>query len=883
MKTNRKSALSALATAWLCLPLTHSGQAASTQSPVLDWSTFLGGNYVERLRNVGVDSSGNIVVAGDTYSTDFPATGTFPPGPGLKYDSNANRWYEDAVVAKFSPDGAQRLWAVYLGGAGLTGDTIGPKGFAVNSAGDVYITGFTDSPDFPITGGLAHSGLSDAYVAKIKGDGSAILWSVFLGGADEDWGIALALDAQENVYVAGLTRSANFPVLNPFDSTLGGAQDAFVAKFDASGNCLWSSYLGGDSGEDRAAALVVDVNGDLVLFGDTESSDFPTTAGAYDTTLGGSDDAFVTKLAANGTGIVWSTLLGGSNKEHDLTPGPNPPLNNLLRLKYPRGDIALDSAGNIIVAGLTYSSDFPTTTGAFDRTLGGIVDGYVAKLSPNGASLLWATYLGGSASGASEMVVGIARNPWDEIFVTGRTDSPDFPATADALQTTFQGGGQDGFITQFAADGSLLYSSFLGGSQASDTGLGIAYDSGNVLVTGWSLAGGFPITAGTYQSGCASCTSDIAGGTSSDGFVIKLLDAFIAHDGFESGNYAGGSGWSGAWTTTGDISILTSSGLHSGTRHVRLRRGTGLLSRTVNVPPGTTTLSLGYWYKAHSFEGTEHAQVRVSANGASVTNTLTSAQSDNVYHYDEMDLTSLLPATQIQVTFDANMGDVNDNWYLDDIRLTGTSEPVPPVASAGADQTVTDTDNTGAETVTLNGSASFDPDGGGLAAYEWKEGATVLGTSVSINPSLAVGVHTITLTVTDDEGAIASDTVQVTVNAAPPPPANPLHCGDLDGTSANSGKNWKASVVVTVHNGNHALVQGATVSIQWGGGAGGAASATTDADGRCTFVSGDLSKQSSTATFTITSVSRATLTYSAAANHDSDGDSNGTTITVNKP
>jgi hypothetical protein len=739
--------------------------------PVLDWSTFLGGSYVERLRHVGVDPSGNLVAAGDTYSTDFPATGAFPPGPGLKYDSNLGLWHEDAVVAKFTPDGTQLLWAVYLGGAGLTGDTTGPKGFAVNSVGDVYLAGFTDSPDFPVTGGPAHSGLSDGFVAKIKGDGSALLWSTLLGGTDEDWGAALALDSQENVFVAGLTRSANFPTLNAFDSTLGGAQDAFVARFNAAGNCLWSSFFGGNLGEDRVVALGVDANTNLFLFGDTESVDFPVSAGAYDTTLGGNDDAFVTKLAGDGTGILWSTFLGGSNKENDMVSGPNPPLNNLLRLKNPRGDIALDSAGTIVVAGQTYSDDFPTTVGAFDRTLNGGNDGFVTKLNSDGTQLLWSSYLGGSTSAPpderEEIASGIAVNPWDEIFVIGWTYSSDFPVTPGGLKTSLQyNNRKDGYLTQFSADGSqLLYSTYIGGNENEDVALGVAYHSGNVFVTGWAQASTFPITAGTYQPGCVSC-AQASMGYASDGYVMKFLDAFIAHDGFESGNYSGGEGWTGNWTASGDTSILSSSGPHSGSRHVRLRSSTGYLQRTINLPPGSTSVQLGFWAKVDSFESGDQAVVLAKSTGASFTTiaSLNSAQSDNKYHYYELDLTSFLPATQIQIAFDAAMNANNDNWYLDDIRLTGTSAPVPPAANAGADQTVTDTDNTGAETVTLNGSASLDPDGGGIVAYEWKEGATVLGTAASLNTSLSVGVHTITLTVTDDEGATASDTVQVTVN-----------------------------------------------------------------------------------------------------------------------
>jgi len=837
--------------------------------PVLDWSTFLGGSSSVNLRDVKVDAAGNICVSGTTTAADLPVTAGFSTGPGVGA-------LQDVVVAKFNASGTELLWLGYLGGAGATTEEVAiGNSLALDSAGNLLLVGFTESPDFPTTGGPLHAGTFDVFITKISHDGSAILRSSLLGGANADFASGMALDAQENLLVTGFSQSADFPTtVGAFDTTLGDTQDAFVMKFDAAGTLQWSSFLGGANGEERGAAIVNDANGDVVVSGDTGSSDFPVTAGALDTELGGSNDAFVAKIRSDGTAILWATFVGGSGSEHDLVSLFSP-------VTYHRGDLALDSVGNILIAGQTLSSDFPATSGAFQTTLAGDMDGYVAKLTPDGASLIWASYLGGSGGNEyQELIWGIALNPWDDVFLIGRTDSPNFPVTADAVQNSFPGGLQDGFLTKLSADGSNLeYSTYLGGSQNRDVALGIAYDSGNVLVAGWAASTSYPTTAGAYQTGCSSCGVGWA-----DGVLMKFLDAFLVQDGFESGNYSGGAGWAGSWTTSGDVSILTSSGPHSGSRHVRLRRGTGLLSRTVNIPAGSTTLKLGFWSKVLSFEGTEHANVRVSANGGSLTtvHTLTSAQSDNTYHYYEIDLTSYVAASQIQIIFDANMGDVNDNWYLDDIRLTGTQGNIPPIANAGADQTVTDADSSGGESVTLDGTASSDPDGT-ITAYEWKQGATLLGNTATLNVNALLGTSIYTLTVTDNEGATSTDTVQIIVNTPTPPPANPLHCGDLDGTSSNSGKNsWKATVVVTMHDGNHAPVQGATVFIQWGGGASGAANLTTDANGRCTFTSGNISKSSPSATLSITGAGHATLTYSAA-NHDPDSDSNGTSIIVNKP
>jgi hypothetical protein len=205
--------------------------------------------------------------------------------------------------------------------------------------------------------------------------------------------------------------------------------------------------------------------------------------------------------------------------------------------------------------------------------------------------------------------------------------------------------------------------------------------------------------------------------------------------------------------------------------------------------------------------------------------------------------------------------------------------PLPPVADAGPDQTVTDTDGSGSELLTLDGSGSFDPDGT-IVAYEWSQDGTVLGTTPTLDVDVAVGTWTVTLTVTDNDGATDIDTVQLTVTS---PTANASHCGDLDGSAANQGSlKWKATVTVVIHDASENPAAGATVSAQWSAGATG--TATTGANGQGTFTLSNLSKQNTpSVTLTITSVTHPTLTYNAGANHDPDGDSNGTSITVNRP
>ncbi len=775
--------------------------------PVLDWSTSIGGSFNDSLSVVKVAPTGDVVVAGLTFSTDLPSASGFGPTPGINLGSD-QVWHTDIYLARFSADGTQLQWAGYLGGAGATSESMGRnKALAIDPAGDVYVTTHTRSPDFPVwpLGNSVHQGQVDASITRIKGDGSAILWSRLMGASADDYGQAVALHGTD-LYLSGTTTSPDFPVTA---RAFGGMQDAFVTKLNvADGTVVWSAFLGG-SMEERISGILADASG-VILFGDTDSADFhepdfPAPAG-HDRTLGGGNDAFLTKLASNGA-ILWSTYLGGSQAETTA----------ILSLpQFPRTwgftDFTLDSTGSIVAAGQTWSSDFPNTTGRFQSALAGVNDAYVAKLTPGGV-LLWATYLGGvgpqNAAGLQDAATGVAVNPWDEILVGGVTLSPDFPITADALKPVMQADGfQDGFMAKLERDGQqLLYSTYVGNDGWNDAVLALDYGLGKVVVAGWHFDTLNPITAGTFRQECNNCGSET--------LLMSFLDAFIAHDGFESGNYAGGLGWAGDWTASGDASILALSGPHSGSGHVRLRGSTGYLQRTVSVPPGSITLRLGFWAKVNSFESGDRADVLVRSTGASFTTvaSFTSAHSDSNYHYYEVDLTSFLPATQIHLAFDAAMNASNDNLYLDDIRLTGTSGSVPPIANAGPDQSVSDADNNGVQTVTLNGSASADPDGGGVVNYEWREGATVLGSGATLVVSLPLGAHAITLTVTDDEGATDDDTVQIAINPNQTPFANAGADQTVTDTD-NSG-----AQIVTLNGAASSDADGSILSYEWKEGA----------------------------------------------------------------
>jgi hypothetical protein len=332
---------------------------------------------------------------------------------------------------------------------------------------------------------------------------SALDYSTFLGGNGMDEAYAVVTDAAGNTYVTGTTSAANYPVsAGAFDQSLDGIYDAFVAKFRPDGSRAWATYLGG-SGEERGHGIAVDGAGNVFVLGRTNSTDFPTTAGSFDTTFNGGVDAFVTKLGADGTVLVYSTYLGGADFEMD---------EGFDALARRVGAIAVDSAGNAYVTGSTKSTDFPATAGAFRTAHAGLNDVFVSKLNPSGTQLVYSTFLGGDDNDRGH---GIAVDSAGNAFVSGEAVSRDFPTTADAFQTTSGGGFSDLFVTRLNAAGSALtYSTYLGGTGSELPGR-LALDSGgNVYASGSTASFDFPTTAGAFQTAKAS------GGF--DAFVTKL-------------------------------------------------------------------------------------------------------------------------------------------------------------------------------------------------------------------------------------------------------------------------------------------------------------------------------------------------------------------------
>jgi hypothetical protein len=386
-------------------------------------------------------------------------------------------------------------YATYLGGSAEDE----AFAIAVDASGNAYVTGQTKSPNFP--GALVSAGPTfDVFVSKLAPNG-AVIRSTILGGNGDDSGLGVAVNAM-GTFVIGNTNSSNFPTtvlaIGP-----GGGQDAFVAKLDNTSLVpVYVTRIGG-SGNDSGNGIAVDSAGNAYIGGETFSANFPTQS-PIQAAIAGADDGFVAKLNAAGTALTYSTYLGGSSG--DLVTG-----------------IALDGSNNAYVTGITVSTDFPKTTGAFQTSQAGADDGFVTAIKADGSALIYSTFLGGSGT---DDALGIAVDSAGEAYVTGNTDSSNFP-TASAAQATLKGA-KDVFITKLKADGSgLVFSTYFGGT-LDDSGTGIALDSfDDVYVTGRTLSSDYPTGGSAFQG---------SSGGGSDAFVSELSNTgFLVYSSYLGG------------------------------------------------------------------------------------------------------------------------------------------------------------------------------------------------------------------------------------------------------------------------------------------------------------------------------------------------------------
>jgi hypothetical protein len=488
----------------------YDGRRPLVIDPTLVYSTYLGGNGDERGRGIAVDAAGAAYVTGETPSADFTASCTAPCTVlDATFGGGPSPFPTDAFVTKLNATGTALVYSTYLGGSG--GD--GGAGIAVDAQGAAYVTGTTRSADFtagctaPCTvldatfGGGPSPSPTDAFVTKLDPTGSALVYSTYLGGSSIDQGFGIAVDAQGAAYVTGSTGSTDFTAGCTAPCTvLGTPPGGFVTKLNAAGTALLYAAFPGGSGR-----IAVDAEGAAYVMGSTRSRDL--TAGCtapcvvLDATLAGGMtglDAFVIKLNATGTALLYSTYLGGNGDDFGHS-------------------IAVDAAGAAYVTGTTFSTDFTAGCTApcvvLDATRGvgeWPTDAFVTKLDPTGSALVYSTYLGGNSEDASR---AIAVDAAGAAYVTGSTSSRDFTAGCTAPCTVL-GTPPGGFVTKLNAAGTaLLYAAFLSGSPA-----GIAVDAaGAAYVTGFTFSTDF-------TAGCtAPCTVlDSTYNGNGDTFVVKI-------------------------------------------------------------------------------------------------------------------------------------------------------------------------------------------------------------------------------------------------------------------------------------------------------------------------------------------------------------------------
>jgi hypothetical protein len=476
------------------------GVAPLVIDPGIEWGTLLGGGNYDRAAAVAVAPDGSTIVVGESLSPDFPTT---PGALDSTYNGSAPlpSPFGDAVVSRLLPDGSGIVYSTYLGG---TENDVG-RTVALNSAGEALVSGWTGSPDFPTTAGsydTTFNGLGpgtnsggDLFVVRLGASGTSLVYSTFVGGSDLEYTVSMALTPAGEPTVAGHVHSTDFPVTpGAYDTSFTLFSEAFVTRLNSAGTALvFSSFIGGGE-EEYPYAMDVAPNGETTIGGGTDSSDFPVTPGALDTTYNGGPahlaEAFLTRFSADGSGLLFSTFLGSPGDEVAFA-------------------LEVSASGSTTATGQTNSPLFPTTPGAIGTTHAGLYDVFVTRLASTGATLVASTLLGGAGDEVGE---GISLDASGAPTVVGRTGSTGFPVTAGAYATV-HGASDDAFVARLSAPASVLYyASFLeGNSWESAHGVEIA-GSGSATVVGETFAFDFPTTPGAF---------DTTNGGSADAFVLR--------------------------------------------------------------------------------------------------------------------------------------------------------------------------------------------------------------------------------------------------------------------------------------------------------------------------------------------------------------------------
>ncbi|MBN1538879.1 MAG: hypothetical protein JW939_01950 [Candidatus Thermoplasmatota archaeon] len=441
----------------------------------LVYATFIGGSRFDNCYDCELDASGNVIIGGDTASEDFHAG-------DRTYDTTYNGGY-DLFVMKFDPSGRNLIFTTFLGG----GYSETHCYIEIDGNGDIFVMGSGGGEDFPVTPGAYDTnpyGSDRITLSKLSSDGTRLLASTFFGGSSLDLGFAMTLDNMDRPYITGYSWSKNLPttsgVLQP--ESPGGHHDAFVSCLSSNLSVLVrSTYIGGE-GRDEGYGLNIDAHGNVIVTGQTDSPDYPTTVDANVTHHMGGADGFLMVLDPTMTSMIYSTFIGGSSEDRGY-------------------DIEIGSRNRLYLTGFTGSSEFYVTPGAYQKPnspVGYAFDVFLMKFDLSGKKLEYSTVIGGN-----ERDYGISMKLDDrgQVYITGLTESPDFPTTYNA-DYTVHNGNKDIFFTMFNLTmNKILYSTFMGGTvQGNDEGYDIELTGDlDAWITGYSSDYLFNVTPDAFD------------------------------------------------------------------------------------------------------------------------------------------------------------------------------------------------------------------------------------------------------------------------------------------------------------------------------------------------------------------------------------------------